>query len=399
MRRPVIALVSLAAAALGSLGIPAAASADTPAPPAAGASEFSELPAAGAPGFSETPAAGAASDTDPASSSDPASSAGPASSADPASDTDPASSADPASDAGPTSSADPVSSAAPIRVMPLGDSITYGLGPAVENGYRTDLYGRLTRAGLNVDFVGGVRSGDGADPDNEGHPGWTIEQMSAQVDRWIAEARPDVVLLHAGTNDMRASATVPTAPAALSTLLDQIAADLPQAQVFVAQITGAGTTANRPMWKRRIDSYNARIPAIVESKGPHFHVVDQTGVEGIDLTDIVHPNTFGYAKMAWNWYQAMMPILDPGRGAWPETANPYALTVAQRCIGQSSGDIATYGLGCHTWYRRPETTGSTVRTWQLPVPVTKRVKVVRTLDGKPVATTVKVTTTRWIEGY
>jgi hypothetical protein len=192
---------------------------------------------------------------------------------------------------------------------------------------------------------------------------------------------------------------VPTAPAALSVLLDQIGGDLPRAQVFVAQITGAGTTANRPMWKRRIDAYNARIPAIVESKGPRFHVVDQTGVQGIDLTDIVHPGTFGYAKMAWNWYQAMMPILDPGRGAWPETGDPYALTVAQRCIGQSSGDIATYGLGCHTWYRRPQTPGSTVRTWQLPVPATRYVKAVKNVGGKPVTTTVKVTSTRWIQGY
>jgi lysophospholipase L1-like esterase len=344
MRRPAIAVVALAAAALGSLGIPAAASAGT-------------------------------------------------------SDTGPLSDTGSPSDTGPASDSGPASGEAPIRVMPLGDSITYGIGPAVNNGYRADLYDRLTQAGLNVDFVGSVQSGDGADPDNEGHPGWTIEQISAEVDTWIADARPDVILLHAGTNDMRASATVPTAPAALSALLDRIEADAPQAQVFVAEVTSAGTTANRPMWKRRIDAYNARIPAIVEAEGPNFHLVDQTDVGGIDLTDIVHPNAFGYAKMAWNWYQAMMPVLDPGRGAWPATADPYALTVAQRCIDQSSGDIALYGLGCRTWYLRPETTGSAVRTWQLPVPVTRYVKVVKKVGGKPVTTTARVTSLRWIQGY
>jgi lysophospholipase L1-like esterase len=359
MRRPTLAVVTLVAAVLGSLAIPAAAAADTPA---------TDVPAVDAPAV-DAPAVDVPATDVPAG--DPGA-------IDPQ-DGDPG-------------AGDP----APIRVMPLGDSITYGIGPAVANGYRADLYDRLTRAGLNVDFVGSERSGDGPDPDNEGHPGWTIEQISAQVGSWIADARPDVILLHAGTNDMRAAATVPTAPAALSALLDRIGADAPQAQVFVAQVTGAGTTANRPMWKRRIDGYNARIPAIVDAEGPNFHLVRQTDIEGIDLTDIVHPNTFGYAKMAWNWFRAMEPVLDPG-GTWPATGDPYALTVAERCIGQSSGDIATYGLGCHTWYRRPKTTGSSVKTWQLPVRSTKYVKVAKKPGGKPA--TVKVTTVRWIQGY
>jgi lysophospholipase L1-like esterase len=351
MRRPAIVVVALAAAVLGSVGIPAAAS-------------------AGAARSTATPATAGAGTSDAASS-----------------------------DSDPDTSADPASGWAAVRVMPLGDSITYGIGPAVNNGYRTDLHNRLTRAGLTVDFVGSVRSGDGTDPDNEGHPGWTIEQISAEVDTWIAEARPDVILLQTGTNDMRSQATVPTAPAALAALLDRIEADAPQAQVFVAEITGAGTTANRPMWKRRIDAYNARIPAIVNARGANFHLVDQATVEGVDLTDIVHPNTFGYAKMAWNWYQAMMPVLDPGRQAWPATGNPYALMVADRCIGQSSGDIATYGLGCHTWHLRPKSTGSATRTWQLPVPVTRSVKVTKKAGGKPMTTTVKVKSLRWIQGY
>lgn len=360
-RRPALAVVSLAAAALGALALPAAANAgDTPAPDAA-VSDVSDVS-----DVSGTSAAADASGTSAAADA---------------------------------SGVDQAADEAPIRVMPLGDSITFGIGPTINNGYRTALRDRLTEAGLNIDYVGSVRSGDSTDPDNEGHPGWTIEQISAQVDTWIANAQPDVILLQAGTNDMRASATVPTAPAALSTLLDQIETDAPEAQVFVAKVTGAGTTANRGMWKRRIDSYNARIPAIVSAEGPHFHLVDQTTVEGIDLTDIVHPNTFGYAKMAWNWYQALMPVLSPARKSWPTTDNPYAQTIADRCITQSSGDIATYGLGCRTWYLRPKTPGSPVRTWQLPIPTTKPVKVITRTDGKPTATTTRVKTLRWLQGY
>ena len=39
-----------------------------------------------------------------------------------------------------------------IRIMPLGDSITYGSN--TPGGYRYPLYVALTNAGYNVDYVG-----------------------------------------------------------------------------------------------------------------------------------------------------------------------------------------------------------------------------------------------------
>src|SRR4051794_30404103 len=84
------------------------------------------------------------------------------------------------------------------KIMPLGDSITYGVGTPGLDSYRTDLYRRLTNAGLNVDFVGSQTSGTGTDRNNEGHPGWTITQISANIDRWLDAYEPDVILLHIG---------------------------------------------------------------------------------------------------------------------------------------------------------------------------------------------------------
>ena len=40
----------------------------------------------------------------------------------------------------------------PVRILPLGDSITYGY--PVPGGYRLPLYQLLTNAGYNVDFTG-----------------------------------------------------------------------------------------------------------------------------------------------------------------------------------------------------------------------------------------------------
>jgi hypothetical protein len=65
-----------------------------------------------------------------------------------------------------------------LRVMPLGDSRTYGgsLTPypnPAANSYRGRLYQVLTLAGYSVTFVGPVHGGDGTYPDaSAGRPGW-----------------------------------------------------------------------------------------------------------------------------------------------------------------------------------------------------------------------------------
>src|SRR4051812_6467748 len=111
---------------------------------------------------------------------------------------------------------------APLRVMPLGDSITWGVGSGNQDGYRGSLYRRLTAAGVDVDFVGSMHTGHGPDPNNEGHKGWTIAELAARVDDWLDTYEPDVILLHIGTNDMVRN--LPDAPLQMSGLLDRIAA-------------------------------------------------------------------------------------------------------------------------------------------------------------------------------
>src|SRR5262245_10565633 len=72
-----------------------------------------------------------------------------------------------------------------VRVMPLGDSITDGFN--VPGGYRIGLWQRLAGGGYTVDLVG---SGSGGPPelgdhDHEGHPGWRIDQLDANVVGWL----------------------------------------------------------------------------------------------------------------------------------------------------------------------------------------------------------------------
>ncbi|MEU6439574.1 hypothetical protein [Streptomyces sp. NPDC047046] len=47
---------------------------------------------------------------------------------------------------------------APLRVMPLGNSITWGVGSPSGNSYRGFLWNQLTADGYPLDFVGSVRN-------------------------------------------------------------------------------------------------------------------------------------------------------------------------------------------------------------------------------------------------
>src|SRR5688572_17581059 len=73
-----------------------------------------------------------------------------------------------------------------VRVMPLGDSITEGT--QVPGGYRVGLWQRLSGAGYRVDFVGTQFNGPAAlgDHDHQGHPGWRIDQIDANITGWLA---------------------------------------------------------------------------------------------------------------------------------------------------------------------------------------------------------------------
>jgi lysophospholipase L1-like esterase len=248
-----------------------------------------------------------------------------------------------------------------IRIMPLGDSITWGVGAPGHDSYRTDLYRRLTKAGLNVDFVGSQHSGTGPDRDNEGHPGWTITQISANIDRWLDAYRPDVVLLHIGTNDMHRGLTNSTEH--LATLLDRIHRRAPEAQIFVAKVIGLGTVPGIAAQVARTRAFNSSVERLVVARGKPFRLVDLSRIRGIDLHDRLHPNEYGFRRMSWSWYRALERTLNHTERAWPAGDNPSLVTSAYLCFG-AKVSFPAYAIGCHRWAHN-----RTSRVWQLPIHV------------------------------
>jgi acyl-CoA thioesterase-1 len=184
------------------------------------------------------------------------------------------------------------------RIMPLGASSTEGLGSPATGGYRGPLFERLTAAGIPADFVGSQHQGSAPavqDADHEGHSGWTIEDMKPKVRGWIREHRPDIILLHMGTNDLVQGVSGLDATKRLEGLLNEIAAETP------ATVIVAGVWAPlEQMWQ--FAEKGKAMAARLKAAGRHVRFADTAQLLGPgDFADNLHANAGGYQKIAAMW--------------------------------------------------------------------------------------------------
>jgi lysophospholipase L1-like esterase len=191
--------------------------------------------------------------------------------------------------------------------MPLGDSITAGVGSSDWGGYRDLLWEKIRESKWNIQFVGSEQDGPATltDRANEGHPGWRIDQISDKIEPWLQATHPQIILLHIGTNDIIQGASPAVAATRLTMLLKQITTFSPAAVVLVAQIIPLGY----PSLNKIVVAYDRMIPNIVRSMdimGKHIMPVDMYNVVPVsDLRDHIHPDNGGYALIANAWYQAL----------------------------------------------------------------------------------------------
>lgn len=229
------------------------------------------------------------------------------------------------------------------RIMPLGDSITWG-GPGESNscpdhaGYRKPLYDSLSSAGYKFDFVGTMPSGKTKglrDPDHEGHGAWRADQLAAgggisdddcirggKLADWLGQTRPDVVLLHAGTNDLNANdhTTDPKVEAQdigdiLRTIHDWALNKWPVTVVVARIITNHErdpkdtTLFNNTVFSEVIPSAIANddvvevLEADQQNKLNNFER-DYLKLENGEI-DKLHPSPTGYQRMADVWLGAL----------------------------------------------------------------------------------------------
>jgi lysophospholipase L1-like esterase len=214
----------------------------------------------------------------------------------------------------------------PIKIMPLGDSIT------AFTCWRADLWNTLNQAHPSkFNFVGTMQSDNGCSPsgydaDEDGWGSALITEIVAGVTsnrtcapspcptlntlgQAFSTTKPDVILMHYGTNDLWNGISPTDILSAYSAVVDRARSVNPKIHFIVAQLiplnpSGCGGCA------ARVPPLNAAIPGWASGKATEastITVVDQwTGFNSAsDTDDGVHPNLAGSVKMAAKWDAAL----------------------------------------------------------------------------------------------
>ena len=251
-------------------------------------------------------------------------------------------------------------SSSTIKLMPLGDSITWGTNPDNSNsaGYRRSLYSQLTNAGYNVDFVGSLNGGlpSDFDRDNEGHPGWvsglpaydTSLVLSTKITGFLNSNPPDVVLLMIGTNDCTEQdnqweKTASELATSIGKLLDSIYIFNPNIKIFL------GTIIDRADNQYRHDktvSTNSLLPGMINSLptaqkekitlidtysalGNYYynHSNSNFTYQSGSSLHTAHPNTNGYQVLSNTWFNAIQNYYQPALAFPSDDATNQAVNV------------------------------------------------------------------------
>ncbi|KAK8022879.1 fg-gap repeat domain-containing protein [Apiospora marii] len=190
----------------------------------------------------------------------------------------------------------------PLRILPLGASIVWGQGSSDQNG------DQLRYRGWEVNMVGSKRNGRMTDNNVEANPGDVISQVHDKS-RNSYGYKPNVVLINAGTNDANANngggLDLDRAGARMESLINDLWGAPGMRDTLIVLSTVLPTTA--PGRDARVvinNQYKALITRLRNSGRP-IVLADMDYVTTGDLVDGVHPNDFGFVKMANVWWIAI----------------------------------------------------------------------------------------------
>ncbi|WP_437671874.1 GDSL-type esterase/lipase family protein [Sorangium sp. So ce131] len=225
----------------------------------------------------------------------------------------------------------PASARATCRIEPFGDSITRGVGSAV-GGYRYTLVEWPPLVGgspLSIQMVGAQidTTFPGLVAENQHYhsamSGWRNDQLAAAAASlppypvFPEYLPPNIVLVHAGTNDIHQGASASSAAYWLQQLLVALSVKYPTAKIVVAKIIPFGPQLEHVIRNQVVLQYNGAIPGIVNNlnafypqSNPKFFIADMhAGFPTNHLwSDGIHPNDYGYYEMGVRWSMSIQAI-------------------------------------------------------------------------------------------
>lgn len=228
-----------------------------------------------------------------------------------------------------------------IRILPLGNSLTYGYYDGTQTagdciGYRYKLYTLLNGAGYSFDFVGHKSSGYNyfSDSQNGGISGIKDEQLASVMANgtynsitvtsgpYLNTYPADVILLEVGTNDWIKEEIYTHQVAQLNTLFNAVdayeTANNTEVLIIAARVINKKNTnhvCEGPLSEWKVEYYNDVLEALVNTRisaGDKIKFIDLQCGAGIDYTDDMlndyHPKQSGYDKMGQKWFDEINNI-------------------------------------------------------------------------------------------
>ncbi|KAK4167804.1 CE3 protein [Cladorrhinum sp. PSN259] len=199
-----------------------------------------------------------------------------------------------------------------LRIMPLGASITQGVGSTDNNGYRKLLRQQLRFKGWKVNMVGSKRNGPMADNDNEGHPGRVITEVQ---DAFVKSKglMPNLVLINVGTNDCSKNINPSQASVRLRSLLDDIYSSIPGVTVIVSTLSPSKSNPAcaadvSQQYRDLVNAYKSSPQSRSRIALADLH--SALSIEKHLTSDGIHPNDEGYRVFASIWWDAISKIED-----------------------------------------------------------------------------------------
>ncbi|KAK2693943.1 hypothetical protein QWA68_008380 [Fusarium oxysporum] len=186
-----------------------------------------------------------------------------------------------------------------LRILSVGDSITVGYGKGTDgNGYRKRL--RKDLSGNEVVWAGTEKTkGNMKDGHFAAWSGKTVQYINDHVDPSL-EQRPNLILIHAGTNDMNSNDRVSTdgnhpqeTTNRLKSMVEKMVSKCPDATIIIGMIT---------------DGNIAKLAAELSKDGSHVLAADFGPFDDTLLSDCVHPTQKGYEILGDWWYDFIHQI-------------------------------------------------------------------------------------------
>jgi len=213
----------------------------------------------------------------------------------------------------------------PLRLMPLGGSITHGVGSSHQNGYRDVLLQLLYRHSYQVRLVGSRKSGTMTNNEHEGWRGFRIDQIATKAKASAEGLQPQLFTVNAGSNDCLQGYKLEEASRRMDNLLESLWLASPDSTVVIGSLL-----VNKD---KRVDGvirdFNQQLEKLVRTKrweGRKVVFVDMHGGDGPLVEDLgedgTHPNDAGYAKMAKIWLQGIQVASNSGFLSATETQHP-----------------------------------------------------------------------------